>query len=339
MAEFKFFCPQCGQHIQCDTGYAGRQINCPVCQQAIVVPSPTPVSTPATASPSLRRGTPVLAAEREPVPVKSCLVRNSLIVMAVVLILAGLIGGGWFGYLKIKMHSRIGTLPAGLVALWSAEGNANNNLGGCNGQLKNGAGFGSGKIGQAFNLNAGHPGRAERSRQFVLIPASSALDVGTGAGFTFACWIHPVTVTKQMLIAEYEQELGTANGADVGINFAIQASTVLYANITEAGGRLGHEISSPPNLLVAGAWQHIAMTYDKASGLAVLYINGTAVTQTNIGSFTPQTSFAYLLVGARTTYGSEAYPNTTFSGKIDELGIYDRALSAAEIQAIYAVQK
>ena len=38
MAEFKFFCPRCGKHIQCDTGYAGSQINCPGCGQTILVP-------------------------------------------------------------------------------------------------------------------------------------------------------------------------------------------------------------------------------------------------------------------------------------------------------------
>jgi transcription elongation factor Elf1 len=31
MAEFKFSCPQCGQRIQCDAGYAAAQINCPSC--------------------------------------------------------------------------------------------------------------------------------------------------------------------------------------------------------------------------------------------------------------------------------------------------------------------
>src|SRR6185437_7753604 len=38
MADFKFSCPGCGQHIACDTGYSGMQINCPTCKQAIVVP-------------------------------------------------------------------------------------------------------------------------------------------------------------------------------------------------------------------------------------------------------------------------------------------------------------
>ncbi|MGO8767002.1 MAG: hypothetical protein ACLQSR_17940 [Limisphaerales bacterium] len=38
MAEFNFSCPQCGRQIQCDTGYSGKQINCPVCQKPVVVP-------------------------------------------------------------------------------------------------------------------------------------------------------------------------------------------------------------------------------------------------------------------------------------------------------------
>jgi hypothetical protein len=98
----------------------------------------------------------------------------------------------------------------------------------------------------------------------------------------------------------------------------------------------GHEIRTPANLLVAGVWQHVAVTYDKASGVAALYKDGMVVAQANLGSFTPQTSFANFLLGARTTYGSASRPNTLFSGKMDEFGIYNRALSAAEIQAIYA---
>jgi DNA-directed RNA polymerase subunit RPC12/RpoP len=43
MAEFKFTCPQCKQHIQCDASYVGSPINCPACKQSIVVP-PVPPS-------------------------------------------------------------------------------------------------------------------------------------------------------------------------------------------------------------------------------------------------------------------------------------------------------
>lgn len=39
MSDFKFTCPHCQRHIQCDVSYAGSQINCPSCQQAITVPA------------------------------------------------------------------------------------------------------------------------------------------------------------------------------------------------------------------------------------------------------------------------------------------------------------
>ena len=46
MSDFKFTCPQCKQHIQCDASYAGSQINCPACQQAVIVPSAPPTAVP-----------------------------------------------------------------------------------------------------------------------------------------------------------------------------------------------------------------------------------------------------------------------------------------------------
>jgi len=44
MTEYKFGCPQCGQHIQCTDAHIGQQINCPNCQKAIVVTRPKSVA-------------------------------------------------------------------------------------------------------------------------------------------------------------------------------------------------------------------------------------------------------------------------------------------------------
>ena len=38
MAGIKFSCPGCQQHIEAESGYAGMQINCPVCKGAMIVP-------------------------------------------------------------------------------------------------------------------------------------------------------------------------------------------------------------------------------------------------------------------------------------------------------------
>ena len=34
---FKFTCPNCGQHIRCEAGYAGQQVVCPGCNQSVTL--------------------------------------------------------------------------------------------------------------------------------------------------------------------------------------------------------------------------------------------------------------------------------------------------------------
>lgn len=38
IGELKFACPVCHQHIVCDLGAAGSQIECPTCFQPVIVP-------------------------------------------------------------------------------------------------------------------------------------------------------------------------------------------------------------------------------------------------------------------------------------------------------------
>ena len=115
MADFKFSCSQCGQHIQCDAGYSGAQINCPSCQQPIIVPQAphSAAAPPAMPSLSTRQSTTVPATGRRfagapgvrpAAPAKSGALRNVLIITATVVVLAGLGAGGWFGFSKYKEH-------------------------------------------------------------------------------------------------------------------------------------------------------------------------------------------------------------------------------------------
>jgi len=219
--------------------------------------------------------------------------------------------------------------PLGIVAWWPGQGNATDIIGGNNGTLVNGTSFTNGEVGSAFDLAGG---------QYVVAnPATpSSLDVGQGSGLTFEEWINPTTVTAEELLFEYERALGTPNGSDVGVTFAIHADSggILFANVLDTND-VAHNFYTPPGLLVPGVWQHIALTYDKASGVGVLYINGTGVTVTNLGSFTPHTSFTNFLMGARTTFNSTANPGAQYTGLLDEISVYNRALSSNEIAAIY----
>ncbi len=243
------------------------------------------------------------------------------LLLRAIIILAAAIGS--------VLHAACTPPAAGIVGWWPGQGNANDIIGGNNGTLINGTGFTNGEVGTAFNFNG--------INNYVLLnPAATSLDVGQGGGFTFEGWIKPTTVTQQQLLAEYERVLGSGNGADVGLDLVIQSAATFYANIDDnTANPVGHEISTPANALVAGVWQHVALTYDKTSGLATLYINGAVATQANFGSFTPQTSYTNLLLGGRTYLGSAANPNTVYSGAMDEFSIYSRALSSNEIAAIY----
>ena len=44
MNQFKFSCPQCEQHLQCDEQFSGREIQCPGCHHLIRIP-PVPGKT------------------------------------------------------------------------------------------------------------------------------------------------------------------------------------------------------------------------------------------------------------------------------------------------------
>ena len=44
MTEYKFSCPHCQQHLQCEEQFAGREIQCPACHHLIRIP-PVPGKT------------------------------------------------------------------------------------------------------------------------------------------------------------------------------------------------------------------------------------------------------------------------------------------------------
>ncbi len=100
MAEFKFSCPQCGQKIRGDAGYAGLPINCPACQRAIVVPSPPtqssipPASRAAAIKPPGRFKLPVLKKFKLP-PKRTLVIAGAGAAVLLALIITSIHYGFW----------------------------------------------------------------------------------------------------------------------------------------------------------------------------------------------------------------------------------------------------
>jgi subtilisin-like proprotein convertase family protein len=129
--------------------------------------------------------------------------------------------------------------------------------------------------------------------------------------------------------------ISVTNSMPGGTNALVSSNGCLYANIMDTNF-VSHEIFSAPGLLQSNVYQHVALTFNTNSGLAALYLNGTNVATTNLftagGSFVPKTDGDVLLGRDMTLY-----TNNYYGGTMDEMSIYSRALSLAEISAIYHV--
>jgi hypothetical protein len=103
----------------------------------------------------------------------------------------------------------------------------------------------------------------------------------------------------------------------------------LYAN--EGGGRPlgqvnvgGERNGTGPSVLPLNAWTHLAATYDGTT--LRLYVNGALATSTSVGGAIP-VSTGVLRIGGNSIWSE------WFKGLIDEVRVYNRALSQSEIQA------
>jgi hypothetical protein len=214
--------------------------------------------------------------------------------------------------IKVSAMTGLGQLPSGLVALWSGEGNANDSVGGNNGTLKGSATFGPGKVGQGFVFD-GNNGSG------VLLgnPASLQLQ-----DFTIEAWIKRGSDT---VVSYGSGGVGTILGCGWGGYYLlIESSGKLDFD------RLGDVAPLPGPKITDTNFHHVALT--KAGNEVVFYLDGTAYpVPIYTGTFTFTTSIGF-------GYRPDNQDNS-FLGTLDEIGFFNRALSADEIQEIYMDQK
>lgn len=202
-----------------------------------------------------------------------------------------------------------------VVAVDSAYGN--------NGALVGGVSYTNGYVNQALRLDG--------TSGYVSVPSSPNLNIGTGSGVTIEGWINPFTPQNLNQMPVVEWDTASLSGLQWWLSNPSTSLGNLFANIVDTGGN-NHLFFTGQGLISFNSFQHVALTYDKNSGAAFFYLNGIPVASTNFGNITPQTGPAYNLYFGKRTFSV----NEHYGGLLDELSIYNRALSASEIQAINA---
>ena len=226
--------------------------------------------------------------------------------------------------IKVSAISGRGQLPEGLVALWSGEGDGKDSVGGHDAELTD-ITFADGKVGQAFSLNG--------ISSWMKIPGSDNLDVGKGDGFTVSAWIKPANVMGFHPILEWEVTR-QKNAVSLWIGHLPQDRGVLLCSFGSLNGQ-NKTIVSAQNAVLENQFQHVAITYDKTTGIGRLFLNERLVGQQDVSFLTPDTTGPLFISRQPCDQPGDWTYNSFFSGLLDEISIYNRALSAAEIREEY----
>lgn len=147
----------------------------------------------------------------------------------------------------------------------------------------------------------------------------AALEFTGTANFTLEAWVNTDTVAGNGLIIQ-KQETSKTNGWEFG-----RSGDEWFAN-REGGGVLNEALSSGYNLST-GVNYHVVATFDGTT--LTVYSNGVSVA-TDSTVVSVDSSTATLSIGRDSVTGA-----ANWDGRIDEVAIYDRALSVTEILQHY----
>lgn len=141
----------------------------------------------------------------------------------------------------------------------------------------------------------------------------STIAIPTSSVFTYAAFVNSTGAASQGVICAT-----TGNNAPY---FRVN-SDLKIALLKNNASQFAVSSSS----ISSGVWSHIAVSYD-ISGNYALYINGK-----NVGSGTSVQTFIF----GTFTIGSQGGVNEFFTGLIQDVRIYNRALLASEIRQLYS---
>ena len=129
-----------------------------------------------------------------------------------------------------------------------------------------------------------------------------------------------------------------APGADcarVGLNIGggyVKGPVLLVADKDDCAPQ---EIVSVPDAPSLNEWHHIVVVFDSDTDIHVIYIDGVKAAE-NVFAIGP---IANTVPGNPTTigvnYSPRPYDQRWWDGYLDEIALYGRALSAAEVEALY----
>ena len=163
--------------------------------------------------------------------------------------------------------------------------------------------------GQAFSFNG--------TNQAVSVPDSPALRT---PNVTLEAWVYPTRVGVNSTLVSKEPSASLTN---FGYGLRLRSDNTFWFAIGADGNST---FAASPAVAAVNTWFHLVGTYDGAT--IRLYVNGALAGST--ASAHTLNSTAPLTIGGQPDGATAEY----FQGRIDEITLYDRALSASDVTAL-----
>jgi hypothetical protein len=208
--------------------------------------------------------------------------------------------------LVLSFHFNEGS---GTVA-YDSSGNGNN------GNLVNGPTWVDGKFGKALSFDGVND----------YVEANDS--IGTFSYLTIAAWFKLNSLPGSYATIYFN---GDGSGGN-DIHLAITSDGAIFSR-ADAPAECDISIrKSSSGLVSPGNWYHVVVVFDTVNDVKKVYLNGTLVQNVTYTCSIPTANYKDEIGRA---YDNSFLNNWYFNGVIDEVRIYNRALSEEEIQALY----
>jgi uncharacterized protein (TIGR02145 family) len=211
-----------------------------------------------------------------------------------------------------------GTLTNGLVGYWPFCGNANDLSGNANHGTVHGATLTTDRFGTA---NSAYSFDGIQSNIVVLNPVN--LPIGNSSR-TFACWFNYNTSIQPPIYNDWNSLICYGNfGANCNANY-------LLLNNNQTIGYAGCSGLTTSSANILNSWHQVSSTY--SNGEVKIYLDGQLLSQTNNNSHSTSLTDLYFGLFNNQLNSSQKY---NLNGKLDDIGIWNRALTQQEITQLY----
>ncbi|MEQ1921297.1 MAG: LamG-like jellyroll fold domain-containing protein [Pyrinomonadaceae bacterium] len=209
--------------------------------------------------------------------------------------------------------------PDGMAAWYPAQNNANDTVGGNNGQAQNGATFAPGKVGQAFDLDG--------IDDEITAPNSPSVRFGTN-NFTIDTWVNldslgdpnnpqPGQFCDPGAGCDMNLVRKAVNNGD-GWSLLKQADNRFWFCLGDGCSPSAVTTVTSTTVAQTGRWYHVAAVVDNSE--IAIYVNGVKE------GFKPRPAIT-------NTDSTGLSLGRFLNGKLDEVELFNRALSAGEVPA------